>query len=82
MTTEPYTPGEASFLAAYRSAAARMTDDPDFAEVTAEARRGIAKIRAQAKADAWDELTEALEDEVSFSIADEYPNPYRIGAAE
>lgn len=48
MSTEPHVPSEASFLAAYRSAAARLADSPNFAETAVEARRGIAKIRADA----------------------------------
>lgn len=31
----------------------------------------------EAKAEVWDELVEAIEDELPFSVADEYPNPYR-----
>ncbi|MGO3281135.1 MAG: hypothetical protein ACTILB_16615 [Brevibacterium aurantiacum] len=74
-----YMPGEAEFIDTYVSAMSGGCTPIEDPERTAEARRGIEKIRA----DAWDEgwsagYTDAVDDEHPQATGRHEPNPHRI----
>ena len=60
MSTNPYTPDETELRDCYALHMALAGED--YATAKADAERGIAKIKADARAEAWDEGVKAVRD--------------------